>query len=66
MLSKNIRKLRNRARMTQEQLRNAVGVSSINSVRNWEYGKNCFSALLVPRVARALGVTYAELFRGVK
>lgn len=65
MLNKNIRKFRKRAGMTQRQLQDKVG-ASINSVRNWEQGRNCFSALLVPRVVRALGVTYAELFRGVK
>ena len=57
---KNIKELRQRAKLSQEQLAAAVGVSR-QSVSSWEAGV-WPSAELVSRIAAALGCKIGDLF----
>ena len=56
-----LRTLRKRAQLTQEDLGAAVGVSR-QTVINWESGNAWPSTALLPKIARTLGCTIDELF----
>ena len=58
---KNIKELRQRAKLSQEQLAAAVGVSR-QSVSSWEAGV-WPSAELVPRIAAALHCEIGDLYK---
>ena len=59
-LGERIRKLRKKARLTQEQLAEAVDVH-LNTVSRWENGELIPKTLKLKAIAAALGVTEADL-----
>lgn len=56
-----IRRLREGARLTQEQLGERLGVTA-TAVSHWERGRSQPPAVDVPRIPLALGVTICELY----
>lgn len=63
VLSRNIRKLRKRKQLTQEEFAVEIGASA-SSVLNWELGKNDPSVFYCEVMADFFGVTLDELCRG--
>ena len=60
-LGNNIRQLRRRDKRTQEQLAEALGVTS-QAVSRWESGGSCPDMNLIPSIANYFGVSIDELF----
>lgn len=61
-LKTRIRALREAAGLTQRELAIAVGLTDKSSVAKWESGVSAPPARRMPEVARALGVSIAELY----
>ncbi|MBQ3068374.1 MAG: helix-turn-helix transcriptional regulator [Clostridia bacterium] len=61
MISENIAKYRKQRGLTQEQLGELVGVSN-QSVSKWESAVSLPDVMLLPDIARALGITLDELY----
>lgn len=60
--SRNLRRLRQEKKLTQEQLANILGVS-VQSVSRWECGNTLPDVMLLPEIARLYGVTVDDLYR---
>ena len=60
-IGQQIAKYRKEKRLTQEQLGEAVGVTS-RTVSKWETGLSLPDVDLIPSIASALGITLDELF----
>ena len=63
-IGQQIAKYRKEKRLTQEQLGEAVGVTS-RTVSKWETGLSLPDVVLIPPISSALGITLDELF-GIK
>ena len=63
-IGQQIAKYRKEKRLTQEQLGEAVGVTS-RTVSKWETGLSLPDVVLIPSISSALGITLDELF-GIK
>ena len=61
VLHRRIRELRLRAGMSQEDLADVLGIDK-TSVSHWELGMSAPKHRRLDRVARALGVSVAELY----
>ncbi len=62
-LGQNIQRLRRKQRISQGELAEQLGLS-VQAVSKWETGKANPDLLLLPRLAKLLGVTIDELFSG--
>jgi len=62
-IGKRIGLLRRQKNLTQEDLANAMGVSP-QAVSKWENDQTCPDISALPKLARLLGVTVAELLSG--
>ena len=60
--AKNLRKLRQEKKMTQEQVADKLGVSA-QSVSRWETGATFPDILLLPEIAKLYGVLVDDLFK---
>lgn len=60
-IGQQIAKYRKEKRLTQEQLGEAVGVTS-RTVSKWETGLSLPDVVLIPPISSALGITLDELF----
>lgn len=60
-LSRRIRKLRKRRRLTQQELADKIGVDG-SAVAHWEAAKTWPRAEVLPKLAGALDSTVGELF----
>jgi transcriptional regulator with XRE-family HTH domain len=60
-IGQRIRFLRDRRRLTQDELAIEVRVSG-QTIRNWELGSSAPNAFVIPLLARALGVAIEGLF----
>lgn len=60
--SQNLRRLRLKKKLTQEQLANLLGVS-VQSVSRWECANTLPDVMLLPELARLYGVTVDDLYR---
>lgn len=58
----NLKKLRQKALLTQNELSRLIGVSQ-SEISQWESGKRYPRAALLPRIADTLGCTVDELLR---
>jgi transcriptional regulator with XRE-family HTH domain len=63
-LATNVRRLRRAAELTQAALSDRIGIGQ-SSISKWEKGQTDPELEMLPRLARALGVTVDELIRGV-
>lgn len=61
-LQKNIRRLRNDRGLSQEQLAAMLRLKDKSAVSNWETGKASPRSSSIPRLAKALGATVADLY----
>ena len=62
-IGKNIKDLRMRAKLTQEELAEKLGVSP-QAVSKWENNQTCPDIALLPKLAQLLGVSVDELLTG--
>lgn len=58
-----INQLRKEKKLTQSELGEMIGVTN-KAVSKWEVGENTPDSSLLPKIAKVLGVTVDELFRG--
>lgn len=61
---KGLRRLRKKAGLTQVQLAAAIGSASTGIVSMWESGVRSPRAEFLPKLAKVLGCTIDELYRG--
>ena len=60
--SKNLRKLRQEKKMTQEQVAEKLGVSA-QSVSRWETGATFPDVMMLPELSKLYGVLVDDLFK---
>ena len=63
-IGERIAALRKKANLTQDALAKSLGISP-QAVSKWEHNQSCPDILLLPELARLLGVTTDELLSGL-
>ena len=61
-LQRQIRKLRSDRGLTQEQLAGLLRIKDKSTISHWELGDQSPRSKMIPRLAKALGVSVAELY----
>lgn len=61
-LQRRIRKLRVDRGLTQEQLADKCGLTDKSTISHWEVGDTSPRPGLIPKLAKALGVTVGDLY----
>ena len=61
-LQRQIRRLRNEAGLTQEQLATRLRLKDKSTISHWELGDTSPRGRMIPKIAKVLGVSVSRLY----